>query len=114
VARILIVEPHDDVRTLLALVVRRLGHEAVLHDGGDDGLTGIDAAVIEPGEGGGGLSVARLLRERGRPVVFTSIFPPDQAVLALSPSAYLVKPFALHELEHALATAVPTAVAASP
>jgi hypothetical protein len=90
--------------------VRRLGHEPLLH--ASDGVKDVDAAVIEPGEGGGGFALARALRDNGRPIVFTSIFPPNQALLDLS-SAYLVKPFALHELERALVAAIPAAAAST-
>src|SRR5262245_45082483 len=49
VARILIVEPHADLRTLLDLVVRRLGHEPVVQGPGEDDPADLDAGVIEVG-----------------------------------------------------------------
>jgi DNA-binding response OmpR family regulator len=104
VARILIVEPHVDIRSLLELVVRRLGHEPVVHTGGTE-PPDIDVAVIEPGEGNG-LPLARSLKTAGVPLIFTSIFPPDRELLELQPSAYLVKPFPLYALEAALAVAL--------
>jgi DNA-binding response OmpR family regulator len=105
VARILIVEPHADIRSLLEHVVNRLGHEAVYHDGNGSPMPEVDAAVIEPGDFAG-LRLARCVREQGRPVVFTSIFPAEREALELTPSAYFVKPFALQELEAALAAAL--------
>jgi len=107
VARILICEPHDDIGALLELVVRRLGHEAVPHDGApeDVDLAAVDAAVIEPGEDTG-LRLARALRAADVPVLFTSIYPAETDVLALEPSVYLVKPFPLYALERALADAL--------
>src|SRR5437868_4306049 len=66
VARILIAEPHADVRSLLEIVIARLGHEAVVHHRGDP-PSPLDAAVIEPGDGTG-LELARRLRDRGVPV----------------------------------------------
>ena len=106
VSRILIVEPHVDIRALLELVVRRLGHEPVVWGGGADvELETCDAAVIEPGEGPG-LALAGRLRTLGVPVLFTSIFPADHKALALQPSAYLVKPFPLYALENALDAAL--------
>jgi CheY-like chemotaxis protein len=109
VARILIVEPHPDIRTLFAHVVRRAGHEPVLavEDGGLD----VGAAVIEPGDDEG-LLCARRLRALGLPLVFASIFPADRATLQLEPVAYFVKPFALAELEQALELALAQAKAA--
>jgi DNA-binding response OmpR family regulator len=113
VARILLCEPHDDIGALLELVVRRLGHEPARYAGGD--AAGVDAAVIEPGEPEG-LELARRLRARGVPVLFTSIYPADEEVLALEPAVYLVKPFPLYTLERALrdALAVPRAAAPIP
>jgi len=105
VARVLICEPHDDISALLELVVRRLGHEPIAYLGGDVDHIGIDAAVIEPGETSA-LQVARSLRSRNVPVLFTSIYPPDAAVLDLEPAAYLVKPFPLYALERALEAAL--------
>ena len=104
-ARVLICEPHDDISALLELVVRRLGHEPVAFMGGDVDHIGVDAAVIEPGESSA-LEVARTLRSRNVPVLFTSIYPPDAHALELNPAAYLVKPFPLYALERALEAAL--------
>lgn len=106
-ARVLICEPHDDIAALLELVVRRLGHEPVTHCGGEGEVDaiGIDAAVIEPGEPGG-FRIAQRLAGHGVPVLFTSIFPADHAMLELQPVAYLVKPFPLYALERALVAAL--------
>jgi len=113
VARILIFEPHADIRSLLELVVHRLGHEAVLVDDANAALLPVDAAVIEPGDGNG-LPLAQRLRAQGTPIVFASIFPPDNELLALGPVAYLVKPFSLYELETALCDALGDADRAVP
>jgi CheY-like chemotaxis protein len=104
VARILIVDPHPDVCTLLELVVRRLQHEPVEYVAGGADAMAVDAAVIEPA--GDGVRVARLLRDAGIPVLFASIFAPTAEVMELEPSAYLVKPFRLRELESVLARAL--------
>jgi DNA-binding response OmpR family regulator len=105
VARILIVEPHADIRSLFEHVVRRAGHEPVVAEVIGSGPPDVDAAVIEPGDGSG-LAIARLLRGLGLPIVFASIFPAEQEMLDLEPAAYFVKPFALAELEHALGAAL--------
>jgi len=105
VARILIIEPHADIRSLFEHVVRRAGHEPVVVEVNGCGPPEVDAAVIEPGHGQG-LAIARRLRELGCPFVFTSIFPAEQEMLDLEPAAYFVKPFALAELEHALGAAL--------
>jgi DNA-binding response OmpR family regulator len=104
----LICEPHDDISALLELVVRRLGHEPVACDG--DGPEEVDAAVIEPGDEHG-LRLARRLREDGVPVLFTRIYPAENATLELEPAAYLVKPFPLYALERALGAALDTVAA---
>jgi hypothetical protein len=112
VARVLICEPHDDISALLELVVRRLGHEPIAFVGGDVDHIGIDAAVIEPGEASA-LEVAKSLRGRNVPVLFTSIYPPDADMLGLQPAAYLVKPFPLYALERALESALAVAAPAA-
>jgi DNA-binding response OmpR family regulator len=101
VARVLICEPHDDISALLEAVVRRLGHQALSWTGGDVDVTAFDAALVEPGEPAG-MRLAIRLHAHSIPVLFTSIFPPDKATLALEPAAYLVKPFPLYRLEEAL------------
>jgi CheY-like chemotaxis protein len=108
VARILIVEPHADLRTLLDLVVRRLGHEPVVRTSGAHDPADLDAGVIEAGDGSG-LLAARRLRELGRPVVLMGVVPADDEARAIAPAAYLVTPFALHRLESALTSVLPAA-----
>ena len=107
VAKVLISEPHPDVRSLLAFVVRRSGHEPVIFDGDCELARGVDAIVIEPGEDAA-LGLAGWARSQlpGVPILCASIFPPWPATAELHPDAYLVKPFPLYELEHALATAL--------
>ncbi len=105
VARVLICEPHDDICALLELVVRRLGHEPIVCVTGDVDHVEVDAAVIEPGEPVG-LHIARTLRAKDVPVLFTSIYPAETESLDLKPAAYLVKPFPLYALERALEAAL--------
>ena len=104
-SRILVVEPHRDIRSLLEIVIARLGHEAVVHDATEELVADVDAAVIDPGQPGA-LVIAQRLSARCVPTVLTSIFPPDRDALDLGPVAYLVKPFPLYALEDALATAL--------
>jgi CheY-like chemotaxis protein len=115
--RILVVEPHAEVRALLGHVVERLGHEAVFPSGrrGEvlpDGH--VDVLLLEPADPAA-LSTAERLRRRCRelPIVCTSIYPDLDRASSLSPLAYLIKPFGLAELERALCAAV-EAVAAPP
>jgi DNA-binding response OmpR family regulator len=107
-ARVLILEPHPDIRRLLELVVRRLGHEPVVLRNGDPDPDDVEAAVIDLGDGKG-LLLARRLRDAGCPVVLTSIYPADDAARSVRPAAYLVKPYPLHKLERALGSVVPVA-----
>jgi DNA-binding response OmpR family regulator len=110
VARVLISEPHPDSRALFALVVRRAGHEPVgLGELADQELP--ELMILEP-ESGEGLAMARRLRRRleDLPIICASIKPAGPSVDGLCPTAYLVKPFRLIELE----TAVAAALAATP
>jgi len=105
-----VAEPHADVRSLLEVVVERLGHDAVVANGADPDGADVEAAVIEPGEAAG-LELARRLHARAVPLVFTSIYPATPEVMALGPVAYLVKPFALYALERAVTDALVPAAA---
>jgi CheY-like chemotaxis protein len=104
VARVLICEPHPEVRELLRRIVVRLGHEPVLDDAS---LEPVDAILLEPAHAP---SVERAQAFRAvngdTPVVCASIEFPDAGSRRLGAVAYLVKPFALPEVEGALTSAL--------
>jgi CheY-like chemotaxis protein len=106
-ARILISEPHPDLRVLIEAVVRRTGNEPVGH--GE--LTYDDDApavmILEPASADG-LAAAAGLRRRleGLPIICASIYPPSDESSALGPVAHLIKPFRLRELEAAIVCAL--------
>jgi DNA-binding response OmpR family regulator len=106
VARILIHEPHPDVRILLAAVVRRAGHDPV----GQGELASDDAPelmILEPASADALAAAARLRRRlEDLPIICTSIEPPSHESKALGPVAYLLKPFRLVELEAAIGRAL--------
>jgi CheY-like chemotaxis protein len=105
-ARILIIEPHAEVRDLLARIVVRMGHEPVPSLGsGEDDLSGIDVVLLEPAAWEG-VDTARAARAKGARIVGVSIFPASEEARALEPVAYLLKPFSLADLERAIAAAV--------
>lgn len=105
-ARILISEPHPDLRTLLEAIVRRAGHEPVGH--GE--LTSDDAPdlmILEPASADGLAAAARLRsRLEDLPIICASILPPSPETRALGPVAHLLKPFRLGELEAAISAAL--------
>ena len=105
-ARILISEPHPDLRVLLEAVVRRAGHEPVGH--GE--LTSDDAPavmILEPASADGLAAAARLRRRlEALPIICTSVSPPSEETHALGPVAYLIKPFRLGDLEAAIVSAL--------
>ncbi len=105
-ARILIHEPHPDVRILLAAVVKKAGHDPV----GQGELSSDETPelmILEPASADGLAAAARLRRRlEDLPIICTSIEPPSSASKALHPVAYLVKPFRLAELEAAIASAL--------
>ena len=107
-ARILISEPHPDLRVLLEAVVRRAGHEPVGH--GE--LTSDDAPavmILEPASADGLAAAAGLrCRLEDLPIICASIYPPSDQSSALSPVAHLIKPFRLRELEAAIMSALAT------
>jgi DNA-binding response OmpR family regulator len=105
-ARILIHEPHPDVRVLLEAIVRRAGHAPVGHGelAADDAP---ELMILEPASADG-LAAAAKLRHRleDLPIICASIEPPSIESNALRPVAYLVKPFRLGELEAAISSAL--------
>src|SRR4051812_33599685 len=105
-ARILIHEPHPDVRVLLAAVVRRAGHDPV----GQGELTSDDAPelmILEPASADGLAAAARLRRRlEGLPLLCPGIEPPTTETKAPRRVAHLLKPFRLGELEAAIASAL--------
>jgi DNA-binding response OmpR family regulator len=105
--RILIAEPHGDVRALLEVVVERLGFQPVTKTRLDDMFLPVDAVIVEPAAPTA-LLIARGLRDRHPdvPIICVSIFPPEPTALELEPLAYLEKPFGLGELEGILRTAL--------
>lgn len=104
-ARILIVEPHPEVRELLERVIARLGHEAVAGRPDTVDLVSFDACVLEPAAAAGE-TAARALAEASIPTVCVSIWPPAPELDRLEPVAYLLKPFSLGDLEQALRDAL--------
>jgi CheY-like chemotaxis protein len=108
--RILVCEPHAEVRALLGHVVERLGHEPVYATGrrGDVLPEGdVDVLILEPADPAA-LTAAESLRleHEELPIVCASIYPDSDAAERLRPLAYLVKPFGLSDLERALCAAV--------
>lgn len=100
-AKILVTEASREIRELLAVHVRRAGHEPVFEDAAD-----VAAALVEPADPGA-LELAAGLRRRGLPLVFVSIEPPSERTAALAPAGHVEKPFTVAQLSAALAAAVP-------
>jgi hypothetical protein len=66
----------------------------------------VDALLLEPADADA-LATAETLRasREGLPIVCASIYPESEQFDALQPLAYLLKPFALADLERALCAA---------
>jgi DNA-binding response OmpR family regulator len=113
-ARVLIGEPFPEVRQLLERAVDHLGHEPVAHQPGAAALPDVDVLVLESTLEGG-LELVRALREENpdHTLICTCSETPGADVRELEPVAYLVKPFALADLERALTDALRQSVAAS-
>ncbi len=109
-ARILISEPHDDVRRLLERMVTRLGHEPVAARAPTpQQLTSADAFVLEPAAPiGAVLAQAAHLIDPSLPLICASITAPpsELAELGISFTATLVKPFTSEQLGAAIERAL--------
>jgi CheY-like chemotaxis protein len=104
-AKILIVEPHPEVRDLLVRVVARLGLDPVVYDDQAD-LATIDVVLLEPVHWGAARIARSAQHTSGARIVCVSIAPPSEETLGLDPTAYLLKPFRLAELERAVLSAL--------
>ena len=104
-ARILIAEPHAELRELLAVICERLGHEAIRWHGGDAPEVGL--LLFEPADAPS-FTLAQRLRaaDAGLPMIDVSMLPPSAETRALSPASHLLKPFSLEQLEGALERAL--------
>lgn len=107
--RILIGEPHREVREVLGSFVAGLGHEAVLPSQ-VDALARPDellAAIVDPADRSA-LDLARSLRDArpDLPIVIASGHGPSAETRSLAPDAHLLKPFPLDDLAAALDEAV--------
>ncbi len=106
-ARVLLAEPDPDVLELVERALGGWGHEVVRYR--PEWAPGeVDLMVFEPGMGARVVRLAETLAAATPPVqlVVVSVNPPELAVHALRPAAYVLKPFSLAELEAAVAGAV--------
>ena len=105
-ARILISEPHADVRMLLARMVFHLGHEALILDvPTPERFMHSEVFLVETADPIGAVlaKAANIIRPE-LPIVFLSAeSPPD---LDLEPVAYLMKPFTVSQLGGAVERAL--------
>lgn len=104
-ARILISEPHEDVRRLLERMVARLGHEPIAVGASTpQQLTSADADVfiVEPAAPiGAVLAQAAHLIDSSLPLICASVAaaPPELGIVF---AATLIKPFTLEQLGGAI------------
>jgi DNA-binding response OmpR family regulator len=112
VATVLIVDPDPATRSLLELLLLRLGHRPIGPRewvGGEEP----DAVLLEPASKPG-LRLARGVRRRypALPILCVSIDGPSTESVGLEPVAHVMKPFRRNQLEAALEQAlIPSAVA---
>jgi hypothetical protein len=101
-ARILISEPHEDVRNLLCRMVTDLGHEALVMDvPTPERFLQADLFLVEPAAPiGAVLAKAAHLIRPGLPIVFVSVEPPPE--LDIEPAGHVMKPFTATQLSDAI------------
>jgi DNA-binding NtrC family response regulator len=105
-ARILISEPHDDVRRLLERMVTRLGHEPIIvRVAASEQLQSADVLVVEPAAATGVVlaQAARIVNPM-LPLICASVDspPPELVDLGVVFAATLLKPFAAQQLGDAI------------
>ncbi|MGH3102548.1 MAG: hypothetical protein ACRDN6_00405 [Gaiellaceae bacterium] len=104
---ILISEPAVEVRELLVRIAGTIGYEAIVAEPERTEQPDADAVLIEPGDVRA-LDLARRMRAARPelPVICLSIYPPSLETDLLGPTAYLIKPFSVAELQRVLTAAV--------
>jgi CheY-like chemotaxis protein len=111
-ARILISEPHQDVRRLLERMVERLGHEPIAaRTPTPEQLTSVDVFIVEPAAPiGAVLAQAAHMIDPRLPLICASVTapPPELAGLGVVFAATLIKPFTLQQLHTAIERAFTT------
>jgi hypothetical protein len=107
VGRVLIEQPNEDIRDLLAEHCRRLGLEPLIAGANGNGhLPDVDLIVAEPASAEAQrLLAAHRERRSPTPIVFVSIYPPT-GVLSSPAVAYLVMPCSRERFERAVASAL--------
>jgi CheY-like chemotaxis protein len=106
VATILIMDPDPATRSLLEVLVLRLGHRPIgqreLSEGENPELM-----LLEPASRAGIRLAARLRRRLPQlPILCVSIDPPDWETRELGVAGHLMKPFRRSQLERALESAL--------
>ncbi|HEY5288264.1 MAG TPA: hypothetical protein VIJ50_14295 [Solirubrobacteraceae bacterium] len=108
--RILISEPHDDVRQLLLRMVSRLGYEPVLMTvPAPEQLTSVDVLLVEPAAPiGAVMAQAASIAVPSLPLICASVSAPPSELTALGVEfdASLVKPFTIQQLSEAIERAL--------
>jgi hypothetical protein len=105
-ARILISEPHEQVRLLLARMVTRLGHEPVIAIApSPECFQHVELFIVEPAAPiGAVLAKAARLIDPTLPIVCASVAGPPEIDVKFA--AALVKPFTLEQLGDAIGPAL--------
>jgi DNA-binding response OmpR family regulator len=108
VGRVLVLEPNEEIRELLARVLVRLGHEVVAPGYVPERPPNVDAVILEP-TWPQALELAKALRGAdGRmPIVFASLEPWGVDSTGIRPVRRLLKPFGLRDLEAAIRAVLP-------
>jgi CheY-like chemotaxis protein len=102
-ARILIAEPHAEVRQLFVHFVSALGHEPVVFDPTVAELA-VDVLILEPAMPGA-FELIESMRafDPDLPVIAVSVYPPTELPIGLSWTSFHLKPLGLGALRDALA-----------
>jgi CheY-like chemotaxis protein len=104
-ARVLIIEPEPDLRSLAEQALIELGHEPVLF--GDD-AEGEPVDVVILATFNGMAAVAHELRRKlgDPPIICLDTRPASSSTHALAPVAHLTEPYTLAQLQAALSRAL--------
>jgi DNA-binding NtrC family response regulator len=100
-ARVLIVEPEPDLRSLAEQALLELGHEPVLFD--DDAPNApVDAVILATFDGMTTVTDELRRRRHDLPIIIVGMRPAGPSAGTVPPVAHLIHPYTLAQLQSAL------------
>jgi hypothetical protein len=100
-ARVLIIEPEPDLRSLAEQAVLELGHQPVLFDDHDQDEP-VDVVILATFDGMAAVANELRRRRHDLPIICLDTRPATSSTRALAPVGHLIEPYTLAQLQNVL------------